>query len=464
MPFMTEYAYPLRAGDLMVERYRLIDRIGVGGMAVIWRARDETLDRLVALKVLDPRLYGDERLRELARREAWAVARLNHPDVAGVHDFVRTSTPDGQEIAVIVLQLVAGEPLADRIALGALPWREAVRIGVRIAAVLEVAHRRGVVHRDITPDNVMVHGEQVTVLDFGIAARVGEPDDDSTGASFGTPAYVAPERLDGMPAEPATDVYALGVVLYEMLTGRPPFRVRGWDDVAADHGPVVPPDVPELPRSVAAMVTAALRRDPAGRPSAAEVARVLRAVPARSPRRLLPMAVVAAGVAVLGALVWTLPTRESPRDPGQAVGTPPASTPGFGAQSASPAPSGSTSPTPALSPTANGSRPAPSTPPPAGQSPSPLPVLTVKQAQDAALKTIDDAARDGKVRTDVATDLRNTVNNLVQARPTGALLAAQVQAAHAKIDQRVGEAGTLAWEVGEQLHRDVAALARSLEA
>lgn len=458
---MTDYAYPLRAGDLMVERYRLIDRIGVGGMAVIWRARDETLDRLVALKVLDPRLSGDERLRELARREAWAVARLNHPDVAGVHDFVRTSTPDGQEIAVIVLQLVAGEPLADRIALGALPWREAVRIGARIAAVLEVAHRRGVVHRDITPDNVMVHGEQVTVLDFGIAARIGEPDDDSTGASFGTPAYVAPERLDGMPAESATDVYALGVVLYEMLTGRPPFRVRGWDDVAADHGPVVPPHVPELPRSVVAVVTSALSREPAARPTAAEVTRVLRAALARTPRRLLPMAAVAAGVAVLGVLAWTLPTRESPSDPGQAVGTPPASTPGFGTQPASAAPSAAPT-TAAASPSA--ARPAPGASAPAGPSagPSAAPVRTVKQAQDAALKTVDDAARDGKVRTDVATDLRNTVNNMVQARPKGALLAAQAQAAHEKIDQRVGE-GSLAWEVGEQLHADIAALARALE-
>ncbi|GAA1413821.1 hypothetical protein GCM10009662_59060 [Catellatospora coxensis] len=465
MPFMTEYAYPLRAGDLMVERYRLIDRIGVGGMAVIWRARDETLDRLVALKVLDPRLSGDERLRELARREAWAVARLNHPDVAGVHDFVRTSTPDGQEIALIVLQLVAGEPLADRIALGALPWREAVRVGARIAAVLEVAHRRGVVHRDITPDNVMVHGEQVTVLDFGIAARIGEPDDDSTGASFGTPAYVAPERLDGMPAESATDVYALGVVLYEMLTGRPPFRVRGWDDVAADHGPVVPPDVAELPRSVVALVTAALSREPAARPTAAESARVLRAALVRAPRRLLPVAAVAAGVAVLGVLAWTLPMRDSPDDPGQAVGTTPASTPGFGTQPASGSPSAGPATPPAASPAATGTRPTPgpSTPDGPTAGPSAAPVLSVKQAQDAALKTVDDAFADGKVRVDVATDLRNTVNNLVQARPKGTTLAEQVQAAHLKIDQRVGE-GTLAYEVGERLHDDIAALGRALAA
>ncbi|MEV4410730.1 serine/threonine-protein kinase [Catellatospora sp. NPDC049609] len=450
---MTEYRYPLHAGDLLVERYRLIDRIGVGGMAVIWRARDETLDRLVALKVLDPRLSGDERLRELARREAWAVARLNHPDVAGVHDFVRTSTPDGREIAVIVLQLVAGEPLADRIALGALPWREAVRVGLRIATVLEVAHRRGVVHRDITPDNVMVHGEQVTVLDFGIAARIGEPDDDSTGASFGTPAYVAPERLDGMPAEAATDVYALGVVLYEMLTGRLPFRVRGWDDVAADHGPAPVPEVPELPRTVAALVTACLQRQPSARPVAAEAARVLRAALARRQRRwLLPTAAAGAAVAVLGVLVWTLPLRDSPDDPGQARTSPPASTPGFGAQPpGSPAVNASASPPPAASPSPR---------PTVGSSPAPA--LTVKQALDAALRTIDEAALRG-LRSDVAVDLRNLVNNLVNSRATGARLTTEVKSVYSKIDSRVGE-GTLAHDAADRLRTDVAAIARAMSA
>ncbi|WP_203751525.1 serine/threonine-protein kinase [Catellatospora bangladeshensis] len=455
---MTDYSYPLRAGDLLVERYRLIDRIGAGGMAVIWRARDETLDRLVALKVLDPRLSGDERLRELARREAWAVARLNHPDVAGVHDFVRTSTPDGREVALIVLQLVAGEPLADRIALGALAWREAVRIGVRIATVLEVAHRRGVVHRDITPDNVMVHGEQVTVLDFGIAARIGEPDDDSTGASFGTPAYVAPERLDGMPAEAATDVYAFGVVLYEMLTGRPPFRVRGWDDVAADHGPPPVPEVPELPRAVAQLVTACLQREPSARPVAAEAARVLRAALARPQRRwLVPAAAGTAAVVGLGVLAWALPLRDSPDDPGQARTSPPASTPGFGAQGpGSPTAAASARPSAAASPSA---RPATSASASPGASPA---ALTVKQAQSAALATIALAEQQG-LRSDVALDLRNLVNNLANSRATGRPLDAEIQSVYAKIDSRVGE-GTLSPEMGERLRGDVAALARAKSA
>jgi serine/threonine-protein kinase len=359
---------------------------------------------------------------------------------------------------------VAGEPLADRIALGPLPWREAVRIGARVAAVLEVAHRRGVVHRDITPDNVMVHGEQVTVLDFGIAARIGEPDEDSTGACFGTPAYVAPERLDGTPAQAATDVYALGVVLYEMLTGQPPFRVRGWDDVAADHGPAAPLDVPGLPRSVAAVVVASLRREPAARPAAAEVARALRAVPERPRWRLLPVAGLAAAVVVLGVLSWTLPTRESPRDPGQAVGTPPTA-PGPDVAPSPSNPAGASPTAVAASRTpGGGGRPRPDTGTPIGPAAGPsATVLTVRQAQEAALRTIDGAAAAGKVRDDVATDLRNIVNNLATSELTGAELAAEVAAVHRRIDLRVNEA-TLAWDTGQRLHGGIDALARALAA
>jgi serine/threonine-protein kinase len=151
----------LSPGDLLAGRYRLIDRVGAGGMAVIWRAHDETLERLVAVKVLDLSLSGDARMRDLVRREAWAAARLNHPDVASVHDFVQVG-----DFGVLVMQLVEGSPVADLIAAGPLPWQEALRIGMRVAQVLDHAHHRGVIHRDITPDNIVVHGDRVTVLDF----------------------------------------------------------------------------------------------------------------------------------------------------------------------------------------------------------------------------------------------------------------------------------------------------------
>ncbi|HCT81337.1 MAG TPA: serine/threonine protein kinase [Micromonosporaceae bacterium] len=288
----------LSPGDLLAGRYRLIDRLGSGGMAVIWRAHDETLERLVAVKVLDLTLAGDARMRDLVRREAWATARLNHPDVAGVHDFVQLG-----DFGVLVMQLVQGEPVADLIAAGPLPWRDAVRIGHGVAAVLDHVHHRGVVHRDITPDNVIISADKVTVLDFGIAARIGEPDEDSTGASFGTPAYVAPERLDGTPAQTATDIYALGVVLFEMLTGKVPFAVRGWDDVAFDHGPPPLLGVQGLPTPVRDLVPKMLSRVPGERPRAEEVAAVLDEAlqPKRSHARL---ALALAAIAAAAAVIW----------------------------------------------------------------------------------------------------------------------------------------------------------------
>jgi eukaryotic-like serine/threonine-protein kinase len=373
----------LRPGDLLAGRYRLIDRIGSGGMAVIWRAHDETLVRLVAVKVLDFALSGDGSLRDLVRREAWAAARLNHPDVASVHDFVLVGG-----VGALVMQLVEGEPLADLIARGPLPWRETVRIGLRVAKVLQLAHCRGVIHRDITPDNIIVQADRVTVLDFGIAARVGEPDDDSTGASFGTPAYVAPERLDGTPAQAATDVYALGVVMFEMMTGRVPFRVAGWEDVAADHGPAPVPRSPGAPGELGSLVVRMLARDPAARPTAAEVVAAL-----QSPRRS-PVPVIWAGVAVsalAGVLIWWLSSEAVA--PLQALPPSPSVAP--------PPPSPSVAPSSVSSPSV---APSPSTP--SSKRPS------ADQGRQALLDLIDQGEKEGSIRPDVALDLRQVIMNL----------------------------------------------------
>lgn len=442
----------LRSGDLLGERYRLIDRIGAGGMSVIWRAKDETLDRLVAIKVLDPDLAGDERLRELARREAWAAARLNHPDVASVHDFVRC-VRRGQEIAIIVLQLVPGDPLAERIALGPLPWREAVRIAGRVASVLSVAHRAGVVHRDVTPDNIMVHGHKVTVLDFGIAARVGEPDDDSTGATFGTPAYIAPERLDGTPAQAATDVYALGVVLHEMLTGTVPFRVRGWDDVAVDHGQPPAPLVAGLPRKVSEIIQRCLRRDPHERPHATEVAMVLDRVVASPPRRWLRVGAFAAGGAVvvsaLATAWWFGGDQLAPRGVAAATSSP--TSPAIATPSAqSPSPAGTTSPASSATP-----RP-PTTPAPTPtRAPVPVPVTpTVGAALATVMDTIDTGLAHGQVRDDVALDLRQTIRNVANNSSTKALLDQGAKDVRTKINSRERE-GSLDPGLAERLRGDV---------
>ncbi|HEX6683343.1 MAG TPA: protein kinase [Candidatus Limnocylindrales bacterium] len=373
----------LHPGDLLAGRYRLIDRIGSGGMAVIWRAHDETLERLVAVKVLDLALSGDSRMRDLVRREAWAAARLNHPDVASVHDFVLV----GDHIGVLVMQLVEGEPLADLIALGPLPWRETVRIGLRIAKVLALAHSRGVIHRDITPDNVIVEADRVTVLDFGIAARIGEPDEDSTGASFGTPAYVAPERLDGTPAHTATDVYALGVVLFEMMTGRVPFKVATWDQVAADHGPPPVPRQQGAPSRLSTLVVRMLAREATARPTAAEVVGALE-TPDRS-RPLAAAAVGAAAVVAAAVIWWPEPPSRGPQTQG-----PPAVS---------------------VSPSAAASQPPEvvSEPTPAVTTTGPAPVrVSADQTKQALYNLLSQGQAEGSIRADAALDLRQVIQNL----------------------------------------------------
>src|SRR5688572_17161581 len=227
-------------GDLLARRYRLIDRVGAGGMSVVWRARDEVLDRLVAVKWLGSELADDALFRDLVRREAWATARIKHPAVAAVYDYGEVTSLDGQSLAYVVMEMLDGESLSDRLQIGPVPWREAVTITAEVADALATAHDQSVVHRDISPDNVMLTSSGLRVFDFGIAARIGEPDDDATGSTFGTPAYVAPERLDGRPAQAATDVYALGVLLFEMLTGAPPYPEDTWNPDAALHERAAP--------------------------------------------------------------------------------------------------------------------------------------------------------------------------------------------------------------------------------
>ncbi|MGC4860857.1 serine/threonine-protein kinase [Micromonospora sp. DT41] len=269
----------LQPGRLLARRYRLIDQIGAGGMSVIWRARDEVLDRVVALKVLAPSLAADARFRDMVREEARAAAQLVHPHVTSVHDYGETVDPDGSITSFVVMELLSGEELELRLTEGPLPWPEAVEVGAQVADALAAAHRLGIVHRDITPANVMMTGMGVKVLDFGIATRIGAPDEDEDGGTFGTPAYVAPERLDGAPAQPATDVYSLGVLLHEALTGRVPYPADTWEqlsDALASGPPPTFAELPELPEPVARICLRSLSLDPVDRPTARQVATVLR--------------------------------------------------------------------------------------------------------------------------------------------------------------------------------------------
>ncbi|MDG4833118.1 serine/threonine-protein kinase [Solwaraspora sp. WMMD1047] len=317
----------LHAGALLARRYRLIDQIGAGGMSVIWRARDEVLDRVVAIKVLAASLAADAKFREMVREEARAAAQLVHPHVTSVHDYGETVAPDGSVTAFVVMELLAGEELEARLTAGPLPWPEAVEICAQVAEALAAAHRLGIVHRDITPANIMMTSVGAKVLDFGIATHVGAPDEDEDGETFGTPAYVAPERLDGTPAQPATDIYSLGVLLYETLTGRVPFPATTWEDLTdalADEAQPPPLEgVPNLPLVVSDICMRCLARDPYARPTAHQVGLALRgqlqpadpqAATMLSPTVTLPAIVAATGAAA--------PEPESSPEPGAETGAP----------------------------------------------------------------------------------------------------------------------------------------------
>ncbi|KXK59104.1 serine/threonine protein kinase [Micromonospora rosaria] len=258
-------------------RYLLRTRIGLGGMSEVWRADDEVLHRPVAVKALVAQFAADPQLRATIQREARAAARLTHPHITQVYDYGEATLAGGVVVPYLVMELVDGENLAERLAAGPLPWPEAARTAGEVAAALAAAHRLGVVHRDVKPGNVMLTETGAKVLDFGIAALsgphllAGRPGD----PLMGTPAYTAPERLTPGPPDPASDVYALGVLLYRALTGRTPLRVRTFAEAAEAHRqgvPVPPPAVPGLPADLATLTLACLAADPARRPSAARVA------------------------------------------------------------------------------------------------------------------------------------------------------------------------------------------------
>ncbi len=262
---------------LLGGRYRLLERIATGGMGTVWEAEDTVLHRRVALKILSESLSSDEQFIERFRREARAAAGLSHPSVAGVFDY---GVDD--DVHFIVMELIAGETLAASLARGKLPWEEAVRIAERVADALEEAHKAGVVHRDVKPGNIMLtDGGGVKVMDFGIAAAAWAVPITVSGSTMGTATYISPEQAAGHRATPASDVYSLGVVVYEMLAGRPPFAGSSPVAVAAAHVHDQPPPLrtlaPGVPEHVAAVVHHALAKDPAARhASAREFADLLR--------------------------------------------------------------------------------------------------------------------------------------------------------------------------------------------
>jgi serine/threonine protein kinase len=214
--------------DSMLGPYRLIARIGAGGMGEVWKAEDTRLGRTVAIKVLPARVAADAEATARLKREARTAAQLYHSNIATIHSIEQ----DGERL-FIVMELVEGEPLTQLIRRGPMPEADVCRIGRSVADALAEAHAKGIVHRDIKPDNIMVRGARVKVLDFGIAKQVGavpaSPDaptafETQQGIVLGTIHYMSPEQALGKPVDGRTDIFSLGVVLYEAATGRLPFR------------------------------------------------------------------------------------------------------------------------------------------------------------------------------------------------------------------------------------------------
>jgi serine/threonine-protein kinase len=273
------------------DRYLMRERLGTGGMSEVWRAHDQVLGRDVAVKVLTAGATADPARPVRIRLEARAAAGLRHPNVVEVYDYGEAVDEAGGVRPYVVMELVEGTTLDQLLSRRTLPWDAATRICAQVAAALAAAHARGVVHRDVKPGNVMVTPDGVKLVDFGISAAAGAVDE-ADGEVLGTPAYLAPERLDGGPVRVATDVYALGLLLYRTLAGRLPWSGSTVTQMVGNHlyaEPAPLPRIAGLPPEVADLCRRALAKRPGDRPTAADAARILGAavgLPAPEPLAL----------------------------------------------------------------------------------------------------------------------------------------------------------------------------------
>jgi serine/threonine protein kinase len=300
-------------------RYRLEQPLGHGGMATVYLAHDTELDRPVAVKLLAENLAGDAAFRERFLREARHSARLSHPNVVSVYDTGEAD--DGRPY--IVMEHVKGTTLADR---GPLPADEAVALAVQACHGLAHAHAAGLVHRDIKPQNLLLREDgMLKIADFGIARAAEATALTQAGTVLGTAAYLSPEQAAGEEVTSAADVYSLGAVVYELLTGRPPHELESLADLA-DPGEITPVGelAPTVPRHVEDAVMRSLARNPAYRPPSAQAfadelterqTAPTRVAPVQRPRvskawALGAATVVAAGIA--GGILFTLNKQDKP--------------------------------------------------------------------------------------------------------------------------------------------------------
>jgi eukaryotic-like serine/threonine-protein kinase len=300
------------AETIAAGRYRVERVLGDGAMAKVVCAHDEELGRYVAVKLLDERLADDESFRARFAREARVAAALSHPNVVTVFDV---GEADGRPF--IVMEFVEGRTLADRLRVeGPLSPNEVRRIALQVCAGLEHAHAQGMIHRDLKPGNLIERDDgTIKIADFGIARAIEGTELTEAGTIVGTAAYLAPEQAEGGEITPATDVFGLGVVLYELLTGRHPWKVDSLESLAG-RGSVPPPELPpSTPPALRTAILQSLAPDPGDRPaSAAEVARLLEGpgddatavMPRARPRRQPQVSGRTWLVALLGAALLAL--------------------------------------------------------------------------------------------------------------------------------------------------------------
>src|SRR5688572_7560134 len=298
--------------------YRILDQIGAGGMGIVYRARDERLEREVALKVLPPGALGDDASRKRFRQEALAISQLNHPNIATAHDF---DSQDG--IDFLVMEYVKGTSLERKLANGPLSPAETVGLTKQLVEGLAAAHARGIVHRDLKPGNLLVTSDgRLKILDFGLAKLLAvKPAADGSTVTMtkaevaGTLPYMAPEQVRGEGVDERTDIYAAGAVMYELLTGQRPFNTRGAAELSSEILRDLPTPVTqlrrEIPEPINAVVLKCLAKKPEERyQSARTLAAALEA--ASRPSTKLGKQIAAATAVLVLAIAGFVWQRSSP--------------------------------------------------------------------------------------------------------------------------------------------------------